>query len=88
MGSRVCRFSQHARIKFEILRRHGLSLDEKAILDIVNKPDAIFEGYSGRKIAQGWLDERRVLRVVFEERLEEVLIITFYPGRKERYEKG
>lgn len=46
------------------------------------------EGYGGRKIAQGPLDESRVLRVVYEEKGDDIIIVTFYPGRRQRYEKN
>ena len=88
MVNKVYRFSQHAKIKLEVLRKHGISLNEKMVVDIARNPEAIFESYSGRKIAQGSFDERRVLRIVLEERPDEILIITFYPGKRERYEKS
>jgi hypothetical protein len=79
------RFSEHAKIKFDILSKHGLDLDEKTVIAILEKPDKIAIGYAGRKIAQGRLDDDRVLRIVFEEKTEEIFIVTFYPGMKERY---
>ena len=45
------------------------------------------KGYKGRMVAQKRLDERHVLRVVYEDKPEHILIITLYPGRRERYEK-
>jgi hypothetical protein len=40
----------------------------------------------GRKVAQKAFDESHVLRVVFTEIPEGFRVITFYPGRRERYE--
>ena len=37
-----------------------------------------------RVIAQIDVDERHVLRVVFEEN-DEILVVTLYPGRRGRY---
>lgn len=82
------RFSQHARLKFRVLAEHGIDLQEELVLGIVRNPDAVFDGYGGRTVAQGPLDERRVLRVVYEERENDIVIVTFYPGRRERYEKS
>ena len=88
MIDKPIRFSQHADTKFEVLRAHGLGLEQGTVLATVNHPDEILNDYSGRKVAQALLDERRVLRVVYEERSDEILIITFYPGKRERYEKS
>ena len=81
------RFSQHALLKFEVLAAHGLSLEKELVVNIVLNPAGVFEGYRGRKIAQGPLDESRVLRVVYEEKGNDIIIITCYPGRRQRYEK-
>ena len=81
------RFSQHALLKFEILRAHGVDLDERIIEETLEHPTQMSAGYQGRLVAQGPLDEQRVLRVVYEETPEEIVVITFYPGRRERYEQ-
>ena len=53
----------------------------------MTKPEKLMEGYKGRKIAQRSFDPDHVLRVVYEEHPGETVIITFYPGRRERYDK-
>jgi len=75
-------------LKFEVLAAHGLNLGKELILNVMRNPDNVFDGYRGRRVAQGPLDEERVLRVIYEEKAHEILIITFYPGRRERYEKS
>jgi hypothetical protein len=40
----------------------------------------------GRKVAQRAITERHVLRVIYDEGPEEIRIVTFYPGRRSRYE--
>jgi hypothetical protein len=85
MPQQIIRFSEHARIKFDILSKHGLNLDEKIIVDILKSPEKTDMGYAGRKIVQGRLDENRVLRIICEEKSEEIVIVTFYPGKRERY---
>jgi hypothetical protein len=47
----------------------------------------IERGYKDRFIAQKKLDEDHVLRIVYEENVEHILVIPLYPGRSERYEK-
>ena len=81
------RFTLHALFKFEILRAHGLQIDQDTVLEIVRHPGRVDRGYGGRWVAQGPLDGERVLRVVCEEEQGETVIVTFYPGRRSRYEE-
>ena len=82
------RFTDHAIEKFGILRQHGIDVSESFVEDIVRSPAVIHPGYGGRMVAQGPLDERRVLRVVYEATPTETVIVTFYPGKRERYDQG
>ena len=87
MSDAPIRFSQHALDKFEVLRRHGLDLSQEQVEETVRRPDRVVPGYAGRLIAQGPLDARRVLRVVYEQGPQGIIIVTFYPGRRARYEQ-
>ena len=78
-------YGEHAQAKFEILRRHGFELSRKQVNDTVRKPQKVEEGYKGRKVAQREITDTHVLRVVYEEEQREIRIVTFYPGRKDRY---
>lgn len=40
----------------------------------------------GRNIAQGPLSPDHLLNVVFAETEAEIIVVTFYPGRRTRYE--
>ncbi len=79
-------FSEHAHLKLDILKSHGILLNVEIIQDTVINPEKIEKGYQGRLIAQKSLDTRHVLRVVYEKHGQEIIIITFYPGRRERYD--
>jgi hypothetical protein len=79
------RFTPHALEKLSLTRRQGFSIDEETVVAAVRKSLAVFPGFSGRLIAQAVLDEEHVLRVVYEED-EEIIVITLYPGRRQRYE--
>lgn len=79
--------SNHLLLKIEILKEHGIDLSVEKINDIIMFPDKIDKGYKGRLVAQKRMDEEHVLRVVYEEQLDEILAITVYPGRRSRYEK-
>ena len=79
------RFTRHAIDKFELLRQWGFSVDRERIAAELAEPQSSSPGYAGRSIAQLNLDEDHVLRVVYEES-GEILIITMYPVRRDRYE--
>lgn len=79
-------FTDHARIKFEILKRHGFEVSEKQVRDIIEKPDTKSKGRRDRFIVQGSVDATHVIRVIFEIESNTIKIITFYPARRERYE--
>jgi hypothetical protein len=80
-------FSKHALLKIEILRAHGIIIDQEFVRKALTHPNKIERGYKGRFIAQKKLDDDHVLRTVYEENDEHILVITLYPGRSERYEK-
>jgi len=79
-------FSSHAENKFAVLRNHGFDVSKDTILLALESFDKVEHGYKNRKIAQKVIDERHVMRVVFEETGEMLRVITFYPGRRVRYE--
>lgn len=54
--------------------------------DYVKNPEKVLPGKHGRLIAQEVLDEEHLLRVIYEDKGKEIVIITFYPARRERYE--
>jgi len=78
-------FTHHARAKFAVLAEIGLTVTEDQIADVVHRPDSI-DSRKWLPIAQKSIDERHVLRVVFVEEVDKIRVITFYPGRKSRYE--
>lgn len=83
----MIRFTKHASEKFVILRRHGIVLSESMVIRTITTPEVIDRSRLPLKIAQCNFDKTRVLRVVYKEVNDDVLIITFYPGRKTQYEK-
>ena len=80
-------FSLHSINKIQILSKHQIFADENRITKIITKPDRIESGYKNRLVAQGVLNDKHVSRIVYEENEKEIKIITFYPGRRSRYEK-
>jgi hypothetical protein len=82
---RPVRFTAHAWGKLSIIRRQGFSLDEEQVVGVIQRPQQTVSGYLGRIIAQAILDEEHVIRVVYEEN-DEIIVVTLYAGRRERYE--
>lgn len=64
-----------------------IDLSTEKIDDIMRFPDKIEIGYRDRVVAQKRLDDKHVIRVIYEKQGETMLAITVYPGRRTRYEK-
>ncbi len=77
--------TEHAKVKFKILKRHGFEVSEKQIRDIVERPTKS-KGRKDRFIIHGQVDDTHVIRVILEIESNNIKIITFYPARRERYE--
>jgi hypothetical protein len=77
------RFTLHAEEKLSRLSKEGVTRSK--VIQIIENPEKIMAGYSGRKIAQGPLTGDLLLRVVYEEMGKDVLVITLYPAERERY---
>ena len=79
------RLSKHAIDKLDILARHGVQITESDVLAAIQTPDHVDdERYP--MIAQRRHGERHVLRVVFRRDGDDIVVITVYPGRRQRYE--
>jgi hypothetical protein len=71
-------FSKHSLEKIKILRESGIMVGKEMVKKTIYSPEIV---------AQSKMDEKHVLRVIYKEVNEdEILVITLYPGRKERYE--
>jgi len=79
-------YTAHARQKYQILKRHACVITEDTVLKTVEEPDNIREGRRNRLIAQRAVNKEHVLRVIYEKQGDNIIIITFYPARRERYE--
>jgi len=81
-------YGTHAEEKFAILKRHGFVVSKRQIRETLRSPEKVDEGFRGRKVAQRKISASRVLRVVYEEKQNEIVVVTFYPGRRSRYESS
>lgn len=82
---RTIHFTKHALEKLSLMQQFGFAVDENTVVQAIRRPQPVVPGHSNRLVAQTMLDEKHVLRVVYEED-EEITVITVYPGRRERYE--
>ncbi len=78
------RFTSHAKEK--LLRLAKIGITKEKVIKTVKNPEKIVNGYFGCKIAQRFLSNKLVVRVVYEKKENEILIITVYPGERRRYE--
>ena len=78
-------FTSHSLEKLSLTQRHGFDVDQETVRMVIHSPLEVTQGYSGRLIAHGILDEEHVLRVVYEDG-EIITVVTLYPGRRQRYE--
>jgi len=63
-----------------------VGVSREKVEDVLLNPEKVETGYAGRKIAQGTLTSELVLRVVYEDLYQEILVITVYPGSRRRYQ--
>lgn len=80
------KFCNHAQLKFQILRKHGIYFTKSQIVEIISDPDKIIEAEKSRRIAQKITNAHHLIRVIFEESKDAIIVITFYPARRSRYE--
>ena len=79
-------YTRHARDKFEILKRHGFEVTSDQVEETVLNPERVAPQPKGKFIAQKRISAHHVLWVVYRMEGETYVVITFYPGRRERYE--
>ncbi len=77
-------FTKHAAEKFGVLSRFGFELSQEQVISTIAAPDRIdIKGV--QRFATKVLDKELALRVVYEERKGIIVVITFYPVRRDRY---
>lgn len=81
----VVKFTRHALEKFDSLKRYGFQIDESQVVDVVLNPECI-ERKNNQFFAVKLIDSKHALRVVYEKRKGFLVVITFYPVRRERYD--
>ena len=77
-------FSPHAKEKLKRLVKSGIT--EEKVIKTVQNPESLTTGDFGRKIAQSPLTDELLLRVIYEETDNNILVVTVYPAKRRRYE--
>ena len=83
MLKKKIRFTSHAEDKLTRLVKIGVTKEK--VIETIKNPEKVVDGYYEREIAQHLLANDLILRVVYEECDEEIIIITVYPGERRRY---
>jgi hypothetical protein len=83
-NEKTINLSPHVREKLKRLVQSGIS--EEKIIQTIQNPESLTAGYFGRKIAQSLLTDELLLRVIYEEMDNNILVITVYPAKRRRYE--
>jgi len=78
------KFTRHAREKFDFVKQYGFEIDDSKVIETVQNPSRS-ERKNTQYFAVKALDKNYALRVVCEKRKGYLLVITFYPVRRERY---
>ncbi len=79
------RFTHHAYEKMAIAARRGFIFYQDQIIDGLRHPNNVFQGNQDRSIIHFPLDSQHILRVIYEEN-GEIIVVTAYPARRSRYE--
>ena len=79
-------YIHHALAKFDVLNRYGFVVTQDQVEETITYPDKLILQSGGRYLAQKKISEDHVLRVIYRREGIKYLIITFYPGRRNRYE--
>jgi len=79
-------YTKHALKKFKDLAELKILISRSIVNSIIKEPISI-DNFSDfpNKIATGMFDKTHVLRIVYKEEDGKIVIVTFYPGKKERY---
>ena len=79
-------FTHHAEKKLKDLKNLGVNVTKSLIENVLTNPLHVDrESDPPNKISSGEFGKKHLLRVVFREENDIIIIITFYPARKGRY---
>ena len=86
MNGKPIRFTDHALQRLGEERERGFDINEDLAMEILLYPYQMVLARAARMFAQSPIDERHLLRVLFEEEADGLVIITVYVGARRQYE--
>lgn len=86
MNAPHIRFTNHALNEIREERERGFDVSEELAMEILLRPAQLVPARDSRMFAQSPIDDRHLLRVLFEEENEGLVIITVYIGVRQQYE--
>jgi len=78
------KLTKHSAEKFELLKHYGFEITKKQVIETVLNPERL-DKRAGQYFANKTINSEHALRVVYEKRKGYLVVITFYPVRRERY---
>ena len=78
------RLTKHAEEKFSTLKYFGFIVDKKFVEEAVKNPVQKSQKENQTLVLKP-IDDKLALRVVYEKRGNETVVITFYPVKRDRY---
>jgi len=78
------KFTRHAFEKFKVVRHYGFRVNERQVVETVLNPDSL-DKRDEQFFAVKTINSKYALRVIYEKRKGYLVVITFYPVRRERY---
>lgn len=81
---RKIRFTKHAHEKFKFLRKYGFMLSEDSVKEAVIDPTRL-ERRNDQLLALRPIDREYAIRVVYRVLNDNIVVVTFYPVKRERF---
>lgn len=84
MKSERIRFTKHASAKFEFLKKYGFDVSEQLVKDTVARPSRLDQKDDQILVVKP-LDDEYALRVVYKRMNDNIVVVTFYPVKRARF---
>ena len=84
VGASKVKFTKYAVEKFEVVKRYGFEISRNQVIEAVLDPERL-DKRGNQFFAIRLIDSKHGLMVVYEKRKGYLVVVTFYPVRRERY---
>lgn len=81
-------YTKHAKEKFKTLEKFGWKITESQVRKTIKKPKWFGNSKFGQKTVMSLIDDKHILRVIFNAENGKIKIITFHIARKGKYESS